>query len=96
MLAERLKRRDGSALAALYDEYGGAVYSIADVVGCAVGIDVLGIERMVASPVATGRGFVEIAHGRCSLPAPATADASTPGPVRRAAGPTRARPRRPR
>jgi len=29
MLAERLKRRDGSALAALYDEYGGAVYSIA-------------------------------------------------------------------
>src|SRR4030095_9443487 len=29
MLAERLKRRDGSALAALYDSYGSVVYSIA-------------------------------------------------------------------
>jgi RNA polymerase sigma-70 factor, ECF subfamily len=29
MLAERLARRDGSALAVLYDQYGSAVYSIA-------------------------------------------------------------------
>ncbi len=34
----------------------------------------LGIQRAVASSVPTGTGFVEIAHGRCSIPAPATAE----------------------
>jgi uncharacterized protein (TIGR00299 family) protein len=52
----------------------GAVDSIADIVGCAIGFDLLGIERFVFSPVPTGHGFVEIAHGRCSIPAPATAE----------------------
>ncbi len=52
----------------------GAVDSIADIVGCAIGFDLLGIERVECSPVPTGHGFVEIAHGRCSIPAPATAE----------------------
>lgn len=52
----------------------GAVDSIADVVGAAIGWDLLGVERVEASPVPTGQGFVEIAHGRCSIPAPATAE----------------------
>ena len=51
----------------------GAVDSIADIVGCAIAFDLLGIERVECSPVPTGHGFVEIAHGRCSIPAPATA-----------------------
>jgi hypothetical protein len=34
----------------------------------------LGIEQAYASPVPTGRGFVEIAHGRLSIPAPATGE----------------------
>jgi uncharacterized protein (TIGR00299 family) protein len=52
----------------------GAVDSIADVVGTAIGFDLLGIERAVCSPVPTGHGFVDIAHGRCSIPAPATGE----------------------
>lgn len=52
----------------------GAVDSIADIIGSAIGWDLLGVERIVCSPVPTGSGFVEIAHGRCSIPAPATAE----------------------
>jgi len=52
----------------------GAVDSIADVVGAAVGFDLLGAEQIVCSPIPTGTGTVKIAHGRCSIPAPATAE----------------------
>src|SRR6186997_3275887 len=52
----------------------GAVDSIADIVGSAIGFDLLGVERVVCSAVPTGHGFVEIAHGRCSIPAPATGE----------------------
>ena len=52
----------------------GEADSIADVVGTAVGLDLLGVERIVASPVPTGMGKIRIAHGECSIPAPATAE----------------------
>lgn len=52
----------------------GAVDSIADIVGAAIAWDLLGVERIVCAPVPTGSGFIEIAHGRCSIPAPATAE----------------------
>ncbi|TWU59810.1 hypothetical protein Poly51_00830 [Rubripirellula tenax] len=52
----------------------GAVDSIADIVGTAVAFGMLGIETVAASPVPTGTGFITIAHGRVSVPAPATAD----------------------
>jgi pyridinium-3,5-bisthiocarboxylic acid mononucleotide nickel chelatase len=52
----------------------GAVDSIADIVGSAIGWDLLGVDEVRASPIPTGQGFVEIAHGRCAIPAPATAE----------------------
>ena len=52
----------------------GAIDSIADIVGSAIGWDLLGVDRIVCSPVPTGNGTVTIAHGRCSIPAPATAE----------------------
>lgn len=51
----------------------GAVDSIVDIVGAAVGLDLLGVDRFESSAVPPGRGFVRAAHGRMSLPAPATA-----------------------
>jgi pyridinium-3,5-bisthiocarboxylic acid mononucleotide nickel chelatase len=50
----------------------GAVDSIVDVVGVAVGVHALGIERIVCSPLPMSRGFVRTAHGTIPTPAPAT------------------------
>lgn len=52
----------------------GAADSIADIVGAAVGLDLLGADQIVSSPVPTGRGAITIAHGRVSIPAPGTAE----------------------
>ena len=52
----------------------GAADSIADIVGTAVGWDLLGAQRLTASAVPTGGGKVRIAHGEVSVPAPATAE----------------------
>ncbi len=52
----------------------GAVDSIADIVGSAIGLDLLGVDRIVCSPIPTGCGHIVIAHGRVAVPAPATAE----------------------
>lgn len=46
--------------------------TIIDVVGALVGLQLLGIERVYASPLPLGRGFTRSAHGTIPLPAPAT------------------------
>ena len=50
----------------------GGVDAIVDVVGVLCGIELMGIERVVVSPLPMGRGFVQGAHGQIPLPAPAT------------------------
>jgi len=50
----------------------GGVDTIVDVVGALVGLEALGIEKVYASPLPLGRGFVKGAHGQIPLPAPAT------------------------
>ena len=52
----------------------GAADSIADIVGAAVGWDLLGVDRIVASPVPTGMGKSQDRARRVSVPAPATAE----------------------
>ncbi|MBA4062863.1 MAG: TIGR00299 family protein [Isosphaera sp.] len=50
----------------------GALDSIADILGAAVGLDVLGVERFTSSPVPTGTGTVKAAHGVMPVPTPGT------------------------
>jgi uncharacterized protein (TIGR00299 family) protein len=73
-LGEAEAKVHGTTIRKVHFHEVGAVDSIADIVGSAIAWDLLGVDRVVASPVPTGRGFVEIAHGRCSIPAPATAE----------------------
>ncbi len=50
----------------------GAVDSIVDIVGGCIGLEMLGKPRVIASPVVEGTGFIQCAHGRFPIPAPAT------------------------
>ena len=51
----------------------GAVDAIVDVVGVAAALQSLGVERIVASPIAVGHGSVSAAHGLLPNPPPAVA-----------------------
>ncbi len=73
-LGEAEAKVHGTTLRKVHFHEVGAVDSIADIVGAAIGWDLLGVDRIACSPVPTGCGTVTIAHGTCSIPAPATAE----------------------
>jgi pyridinium-3,5-bisthiocarboxylic acid mononucleotide nickel chelatase len=50
----------------------GGLDTLVDVVGGVSGIDLLGVEKVICSPIPLGRGFTRSAHGRIPVPAPAT------------------------
>ena len=73
-LGEAEAKVHGTTIRKVHFHEVGAVDSIADIVGAAIGWDLLGVDRIVASPVSTGQGTITIAHGKVSIPAPATAE----------------------
>jgi len=60
----------------------GALDSILDICGIAVGLDYLGVEEIRSRPVPLGSGLVEARHGSLPVPAPATLKLLEGFPVR--------------
>jgi len=80
-LAEAEAKVHGTTVEKVHFHEVGAVDSIADIVGTAIGWDLLGADRLICSPVPTGCGTIKIAHGQVSVPAPATAELLTGIPL---------------
>lgn len=80
-LGEAEAKVHGTTIRQVHFHEVGAVDSIADIVGSAIGLTLLGVDRVACSPIPTGTGFIEIAHGRVSVPAPATAEILTGIPL---------------
>jgi uncharacterized protein (TIGR00299 family) protein len=73
-LAEAEASVHGTTIEKVHFHEVGAVDSIADIVGSAIAWDLLGVDQIFCSAIPTGHGQISIAHGRVSVPAPATAE----------------------
>ena len=71
-VAEAEAKVHGSTIEKVHFHEVGAIDSIVDIVGVAIGFDLLGVDRIICSRVPTGRGTVTIAHGVCPVPTPGT------------------------
>jgi uncharacterized protein (TIGR00299 family) protein len=60
----------------------GALDSIADIVGAAICLDYLNVDKVMSSPIQLGGGMVKCAHGLMPVPAPATTEIVQNVPVR--------------
>lgn len=88
-LPERVRRRALATFSALADVEGrlhrrppsqvhfhelGGIDAIVDIVGTCTALEILGIDEIYASPVATGTGMIRSSHGALPNPAPAVVE----------------------
>lgn len=71
-LAEAEAKVHGTSVEKVHFHEVGALDAILDVLCSMAAIEQLGFEEFFTRPVAVGHGFVDIAHGRFPIPAPAT------------------------
>lgn len=73
-LAEAEAKVHGTTIEKIHFHEVGAVDAIIDIVGTVFGLETLGIEKIYAGNLRTGRGIIQCAHGAMPVPAPATAE----------------------
>jgi pyridinium-3,5-bisthiocarboxylic acid mononucleotide nickel chelatase len=81
-LAEAEAKVHGQKMEEVHFHEVGAVDSIVDIVGTAIGIDHFAAIRVFSTELPMGRGFVQCQHGRLPLPAPATLEILKGYPLR--------------
>jgi uncharacterized protein (TIGR00299 family) protein len=73
-LAEAEAKVHGTTTGDVHFHEVGAVDAMVDIVGSVIGLELLGVTEVIASPVNVGSGTVHTGHGRFPVPAPATVE----------------------